>query len=142
MENRDDFYILMSDKQLITIKTIPMLSNAKITEIYFIIDEFSKEFDKTITAHSLNEKDSPKKRNRKFTMTDSEVMTILVLFHAMGYKNLKHFYSFYIGKHLKKEFPNLVSYNRFVELQKKTCCANGTIFENLLFGTMYRNFYY
>lgn len=122
----------MSDKQLITIKTIPMLSNTKITEIYFIIDEFSKEFDKTITAHSLNEKDSPKKRNRKFTMTDSEVMTILVLFHAMGYKNLKHFYSFYIGKHLKKEFPNLVSYNRFVELQKKavvpmalflkTCC--------------------
>jgi hypothetical protein len=122
----------MSEKQLITIKTIPMLSNAKITEIYFIIDEFSKEFDKTMTAHSLNEKDSPKKRNRKFTMTDSEVMTILVLFHAMGYKNLKHFYLFYIGKHLKKEFPNLVSYNRFVELQKKavvpmalflkTCC--------------------
>jgi hypothetical protein len=61
-----------------------MLSNDKITEIYFIIDEFAKEFNKTITAHSLNEKDAPKKRNRKFTMTDSEVMTILVLFHAMG----------------------------------------------------------
>jgi hypothetical protein len=97
-----------------------MLDIDKITEIYFIIDEFSKEFDKTITAHSLNEKVAPKKRKRKFIMTDSEVMTILVLFHTMGYKNLKHFYLFYVGKHLSKEFPNLVSYNRFVELQKRT----------------------
>jgi len=65
-------------------------------------------------------------------MSDSEVMTILVLFHAMGFKNLKHFYLYYIRKYFKKEFPNLVSYNRFVELQKravvpmalflKTCC--------------------
>ena len=54
--NRDCFCILKSDKQLITFKTIPMLSNDQITEIYFIIDEFLKEFDKTITAHSLNEK--------------------------------------------------------------------------------------
>ncbi len=97
-----------------------MLEAGKITEIYFIIDEFSKEFDKTIAAHSLNAKDALKKRNRKFIMSDSEVMTILVLFHAMGFKNLKHFYLFYIGKHLNAEFPNLVSYNRFVELQKKT----------------------
>lgn len=97
-----------------------MLSEDKIIKIYFIIDEFNKEFNKTISAHSLKEKDTPKKRNRKFLMSDSEVMTILVLFHAMGYKNLKHFYLFYIGKHLKNEFANLVSYNRFVELQKRT----------------------
>ena len=69
-----------------------MLDANKITEIYFIIDEFNKEFDKTISAHSLNEKNASKKRNRKCTMSDSEVMTVLVLFHVMGYKNLKHFY--------------------------------------------------
>ena len=39
-----------------------MLDTDKITEIYFIIDEFFKEFDKTIAAHSLNEKDAIKKR--------------------------------------------------------------------------------
>lgn len=97
-----------------------MLDSDKFTEIYFIIDEFFKEFDKTISAHSLNEENAAKKRNRKFIMSDSEVMAILVLFHAMGFKNLKHFYLFYIGKHLRKEFQNLVSYNRFVELQKRT----------------------
>ena len=109
-----------------------MLDANKITEIYFIIDEFNKEFDKTISAYSLNEKNATKKRIRKSTMTNSEVMTIMVLFHAMGYRNLKDFYLFYVAKHLKKEFPKLVSYNRFVELQKsvvvlmalflKTCC--------------------
>lgn len=82
------------------------------------MDEFCKEFDKTIFAHSLNKKDAPKKRNRKFILSNSEVMTVLVLFHAIGFKNLKQFYLFYLGKHLKNEFLNLVSYNRFVELQK------------------------
>ncbi|WP_255406101.1 hypothetical protein [Flavobacterium sp. LM4] len=60
-----------------------MLDANKITEIYFLIDEFCKEFDKTIAAHSLKEKEAPKKRNRKFIMSDSEVITILVLFHTM-----------------------------------------------------------
>jgi Transposase DDE domain len=109
-----------------------MLSEDKITEIYFIIDEFNKEFDKTITAHSLKENSPIKQRNKKFMLSNSEVMTILVLFHAMGYKNLKHFYEGYVKKHMPEEFPNLVSYNRFTELQKqvvvplglflKTCC--------------------
>ena len=54
-----------------------MIPKHKVTEIYFIIDEFIKEFDNIIREHSLqNEK--TKKRNRKFTMSNSEVMTILV----------------------------------------------------------------
>ena len=57
---------------------------------------------------------------------------MLILFHSGGYKNLKHFYIYYVQKHMKKEFPETVAYNRFVELQKKvvmhlaiflkTCC--------------------
>lgn len=50
-----------------------MIPEHKITEIYFIVDEFFKEFDNTIKEHSLgNVKTS--KRNRKFTMSESEVM--------------------------------------------------------------------
>jgi hypothetical protein len=94
-----------------------MLSKDKITEIYFIIDEFNKEFDKTITAHSLKENSPIKQRNKRFMLSNSEVMTILVLFHDMGYKNLKHFYEDYIKKHIREEFPNSLLYNRFTELQ-------------------------
>jgi hypothetical protein len=46
-------------------------------------------------------------------------MTILILFHSGAFKNLKSFYVFYVQKHMKKDFPATVSYNRFVELQRK-----------------------
>ena len=96
-----------------------MICKDKITEIYFIIDEFCKEFNQTITDHSLPLDNGVKRRNRKSTHSDSEVMTILVLFHYGSFKNLKHFYLFYVQKHMQHEFPETVSYNRFVELQKK-----------------------
>ena len=44
-------------------------------------------------------------------------MTITVFFHLSGYKNFKQFYSF-LGHYHKKDFPRLVSYNRFLELKK------------------------
>ena len=46
-------------------------------------------------------------------------MTILIMYHQSGYKNLKSFYLREIALHRRKEFPHLVSYNRFVELQKR-----------------------
>ncbi|MGI6717890.1 MAG: IS982 family transposase [Bacteroidales bacterium] len=97
-----------------------MIPDHKVTEIYFIIDEFFKEFDKTIKEYSLPSEQT-KKRNRKFTMSESEVMTILILFHSASFKNLKSFYVFYVQKHMQKDFPQTVSYNRFVELQRKVC---------------------
>ncbi len=60
-----------------------MIPDPKVTEIYFIINEFFKKFDKTIKEHSLPGKQT-RKRNRKFTMSESEVMTILILFHFFG----------------------------------------------------------
>ncbi|MDR0744887.1 MAG: hypothetical protein LBF17_00085 [Mediterranea sp.] len=87
-----------------------MISSHKVTEIYFIIDEFFKEFDNLIRGYSLQEAKT-KKRSRKFTISQSEVMTILVLFHSGAFKNLKSFYVFYVQKHMQKDFPNTVSYN-------------------------------
>ncbi len=97
-----------------------MIPDDKVIEIYFIIDEFFKEFYTIIREHSL-ESPNTKKRNRKFTMSESEVMTILLLFHFGSFKNLKSFYVFYVQKHMQKDFPATVSYNRFVELQPKMC---------------------
>lgn len=105
---------------------------ANLMEIFYIIDEFCKSFDQTIKKHSLSADTNKKTRNKKSKLSPSEVITILVLFHTGGYRNLKHFYLFYVSKHMTKEFPTQVSYNRFVELQKKamlpmamflkTCC--------------------
>ena len=96
-----------------------MLSSLKVTEIFFIIDEFDKNFEKIVSDHSLVQNTDLKQRNRKSTLSDSEVMTILILFHSGHYRDLKHYYINHIKKHMKDEFPQTVSYNRFVELQKK-----------------------
>ena len=58
------------------------------------------------------------KRNRRRNLSLSEVMTILVLFHSSGYRNLKQFYLEFVSPHLNSEFPRLVSYNRFVEFER------------------------
>ena len=96
-----------------------MLSSHKVTEIFFIIDEFDKNFEKIVSDHSLVRNTDLKQRNRKSTLSDSEVMTILILFHSGHYRDLKHYYINHVKNHMKSEFPETVSYNRFVELQKK-----------------------
>jgi len=104
-----------------------VLSNSKITEIFYLVDEFCIEFEQTIKKHTLGNK--PKRKPR---MSCSEVITIMILFHSGGFKNMKHFYLYYVQKHQSDLFPNTVSYNRFVELMQaatlpmsifmKTCC--------------------
>jgi hypothetical protein len=71
-------------------------------------------------GHLLKENNGKQSRNRKFTLSDSEVITILILFHLKQFRTLKAFYTQYIQVHCKDNFPHTVSYSRFVELQQKT----------------------
>ena len=43
-------------------------------------------------------------------------MTIIIYFHQSQYRNFKTYYTEHVCKHLKTEFPNLVTYERFVIL--------------------------
>ena len=51
-------------------------------------------------------------------MALSEIMTILIMFHLSGYRTFKWYYKKHVMQHQKKDFPNLVSYNRFVEIME------------------------
>jgi hypothetical protein len=57
-----------------------------------------------------------RQRNRPSTLCLSEVMTIVVLFHASSYRNFKAYYTEHVMKRYAWAFPRLVSYQRFVEL--------------------------
>ena len=96
-----------------------MFIDTKLVEIFFLTDEFCKEFYKIMEGCQLSENTSKNKRNKPCKLSDSEVITILIAFHLGNFRNLKHFYINYVQKHLTKEFPTTVSYNRFVELQQK-----------------------
>ena len=93
-----------------------MISTDKITEIFCSIDDFCNEFEPAFAQRALS--NGRKRRNRTFKMSGSEVLTITVLFHLSGKRTFKHFYLYYVQKHLQKEFPDTVSYNRFVELMQ------------------------
>ena len=89
------------------------LTGDKIIEIFYLADEFCQEFDKTVSKRSLG--NEPKKKPK---MTQSEVITIMVVFHYGSFKNMKHFYLNYVVVHLKGYFNKTVSYNRFTELMQ------------------------
>ena len=92
---------------------------SEVTEIYCIADDFCKEYELELNKKALSlsnpSPNTPKTRNRKGRMSDAEMITILVMFHSNTFRNSKHFYLFYVCRELKEEFPNLLSYTRFVE---------------------------
>ena len=92
---------------------------SKVTEIYCIADAFCKEYELELNKKALSlsnpSPNTTKTRNRKGRMSDAEMITILVLFHSTTFRNFKHFYLFYVCREPKEEFPNLLSYTRFVE---------------------------
>ena len=88
----------------------------KLIKIFCEIDDFCLNFQPEIEKFLLS---NGKKRQRPGRMSTSEIMTIVVLFHTQGYRNFKHFYCNYVQVHLAKDFPNLVSYTRFVELMPR-----------------------
>src|SRR4051812_3156369 len=58
-------------------------------------------------------------RHKPGTLSLSEVMSILVLFHASGYRDFKTFYTRHVTRQLGGEFPRLTGYGRFVKLQRE-----------------------
>ena len=104
-----------------------MIIYTKVTEIFCLVDEFCKEHDHIVDKSLLG---NPSKRPS--IMSKSEVITLTILFQLSGFRTFKHFYIFYVQKHMKDDFPLTVSYNRFTELVGqnlmamslflKTCC--------------------
>lgn len=91
----------------------------KITEFYIELDDFHKEFSSQIENRPILENTSVKRRNRKGRLSDSEMMSIYLLFHYGHFTNFKHFYNQYVCKHLIDLFPELISYERFNAKQSR-----------------------
>src|SRR5579883_1124869 len=88
----------------------------EIEKLFCEVDDFCEIFEKKWQQELLSS--SERKRNKKFNLYLSEVMTIIIYFHQSSYRNFKDYYTKHVENHFRKYFPNLVSYNRFVELKK------------------------
>ncbi|BAV94050.1 transposase [Ichthyobacterium seriolicida] len=91
-----------------------MITCSKITEIFCLVDEFCKKYSQVIDKALLGNKSK-----RPCRMSSSEIITIMIILQHSSMRNFKHFYLNYLQKHMTKEFPKTVSYNRFVELMQQ-----------------------
>lgn len=96
-----------------------ILTSDKITEIFCIADDFCKEFEKNASEFLLNTDNSHSKRNRKCSMSDSEIITILICFHIGQFRNFKHYYLNHVATALSSDFPDLLSYSRFIQIEHR-----------------------
>ncbi len=83
-------------------------------DLFCDVDDFCRVFLPAWHRQLLT--DGTRQRRRASRLTLSEIMTILVYFHQARYRNFKAFYLLHLCRHCRGEFPNLLSYNRFVAL--------------------------
>ena len=107
-----------------------MINFDKVTDIFCIIDEFCISFKQQTSGFIIG-----KASKRPPLMNDSEVMAILLLFHLSGFRCFKHFYIFYVQKHMQSEFPQTLSYNRFVERSQNVLMPLSIFLKTLRLGT-------
>lgn len=89
----------------------------QILPLFCEMDDFCQQFLPAWQQHLLPSATAGHKRRRRASaLSLSEVMTIIVLFHASGYRTFKDFYTRHLLRHGFRDFPRLTSYNRFVEL--------------------------
>ena len=98
------------------------------------VDDFCQQFvpqwQKTLLGHGLTH------RQRAKSLCLSEIMTILIAFHANQYRNFKSYYLEQVTQQSGQAFPKLPSYQRFIEwipstllpfcVYLKHCCGQCT----------------
>jgi len=82
-------------------------------ELFCDVDDFCQSFVPKWNKQRFS--DGEIQRQRKRSLSLSEIMTILIHFHQSRYRDFKACYTDYVLKRLRSEFPGLASYTRFVE---------------------------
>lgn len=89
----------------------------KLVDLYCDVDDFCKVFIPQWQKQLLE--DGTRKRQRECRMTMSEIMTIVISFHMSHYRDFKNYYIGYVSQFYHKDFPNLLSYTRFLEIMQR-----------------------
>lgn len=84
-----------------------------LTELFCHVDDFWQAFEPHWREQRLSD---GKQREREGELHPSEIMTILIHFQQARYRDFKTYYTQFVERFLRREFPHLVSYSRFVQL--------------------------
>ncbi len=90
---------------------------SNLEELYCCVDDFCQKF--IPLWHQQLIENGLLKRRREASLSLSEVMTRLILFHMSHYRDFKTFYIQHVKHYLKADFPRLVSYTRMLTLKQR-----------------------
>lgn len=82
-----------------------------IISIFCEVDDFCKEFNQYLKQYCISTNDKKVVSDLPSALSLSEVMTICIAFHLLGYRTFKNYYVQLIREKYKNFFPNLVSYS-------------------------------
>lgn len=83
----------------------PIVSRLDVTAIFCDVDDFCQWFEQ-VWSHQPQLPSMPKEKRSRSRLSLSEVMTIIIAFHASGARTFKDFYTLTVLPHWRKGFPN------------------------------------
>jgi Transposase DDE domain len=86
-------------------------------ELFCAVDDFCIQLEHEQAGRLLG--DGCRRRERSGQLCMSEMLTIMIHFHQSHYRTFKAYYLQHVQIHLQAEFPNVVSYGRFVQLMPR-----------------------
>ena len=86
-------------------------------KLFCAVDDFCQGYNQASQGRPIT--DGQQHRERQSELYLSEIMTVVIHFHQSHYRDFKAYYTEHVRVHLRREFPKLVSYGRFVELMPR-----------------------
>lgn len=84
----------------------------RLYEVFMDVDDFTKALESFERRHQLQQ--GAERPGPKRSMSESEILCILIFYHYSGYKCFQYYYESLILNDLRSFFPTAVSYTRFV----------------------------
>ena len=112
------------------------LARLDVTQIFCDVDDVYRELEQFCERDIARLPWDEPPKGYPSRLSISEVMTIVIAFHASGYRTFKDFYQQLVLVHWRDAFPMLVSYGRFVELMPWSFVALVQVLNSRCFGTM------
>ena len=100
-----------------------------VTELFCLVDDCCRQFEPAWEQRHLTS--GMQQRRRRSALSLSELMTLVVLFHQLRFRQFKRFYVAYACRHLRAAFPTLPSYHRCVEWLPRCAAPLAALFEAL-----------
>jgi transposase len=91
---------------------MPILQDDALLALFCSVDDFCQDFLPRLKDCLVPDR---KRRNRARSLSESEIITLLIAFHLSQFRNFKAFYLGFVCPFWSKAFPRLVSYSRFIE---------------------------